>query len=270
MDYKDYITSSQWKVRSRLYRNAHPSCELCGCGDKFKLQTHHISYANIGNEKDEDLMTVCRDCHEKLELIKDYNPNEPILPLYTLIWGLHLLTPDDFSSLGHYSQFYNMIRERYMQLYCMPRYDQSLKDMPQYANVESEIDEYIKEFKREGVVAYEGELRTPEIELDYVDYPYWSEDWGDNVHAMAVRVCCGINGDDNRVTYLKESCDDLSDIYFVLEFDNLSHREKLFIIHTLRAYCVEVNRCYRDKYPKLARNARIVAWVLHKRDDFEC
>lgn len=265
VDYKAYISSPQWRARSRLYRNSHPNCELCGCADKFKLQTHHISYKNLGKEKDEDLMTVCKDCHKKIEAIKSYNPAEPVLPIYSIILDTRIMDSD----LGCYSQIYNMVRDRYMSLYRKPQYGQQLEDMPHYKVVESEIEQYIKSFKSEGVARYESELCSPEIELPYVDYPYWREDYGDCLHEMAMRAFRGINGCDDRVTYLKESGDDLFDIYPMLECDNLSHSEKVFVIHTLRAYCVEVNRCYKDKYPKLARNARIVAWVLHKCNDYE-
>lgn len=255
IDYKAYITSPQWKVRSRLYRNSHPKCELCGCADKFKLQTHHISYANIGNEQDDDLMTLCEDCHEIVEIIKSYDQTKPVLPIYTK--RCEAAFPDD--ALGEYKPILDLIDTAYMNLY---RYN-----APNiYFTIEKEIESFTAEFSVNGVLDIEGKLRPTEIELPFVEFNLWQG--CDEVKAAAKRVQLGINGVDERVTYLKESSDDLFDAATWIMLEN-SKPMTNYILHTFRAYCVEVNQCYKDRYPNLARNARIVALVLHNQHYIE-
>lgn len=44
-------------------------CELCGATEK--LTVHHLSYANLYDEKDDELLTLCWPCHEKWQRIAD-------------------------------------------------------------------------------------------------------------------------------------------------------------------------------------------------------
>jgi len=63
VDYSKYIESSIWRDRSRAaMHRAHYRCNLCGATGK-KLNTHHNTYDNLGNEKPEDLTVLCVDCH---------------------------------------------------------------------------------------------------------------------------------------------------------------------------------------------------------------
>lgn len=68
-NYSDYLQSKHWKERRRKQLGLSPSCYACGC--KGGLQVHHRTYARLGAERDDDLVTMCRDCHmdmhEKLE-----------------------------------------------------------------------------------------------------------------------------------------------------------------------------------------------------------
>lgn len=62
MNYQQYIQSTEWIVRRRLFLLNHKKvCAICGFYDQ--LEVHHLNYDNLGNEKDEDLIILCRRCH---------------------------------------------------------------------------------------------------------------------------------------------------------------------------------------------------------------
>lgn len=64
-DYGKYLLTRHWrKVREKKMKEQGYICERCK--KKFKtpqLQIHHLTYENIGNEKMEDLMCLCTNCH---------------------------------------------------------------------------------------------------------------------------------------------------------------------------------------------------------------
>lgn len=265
MNYIEYINSPEWRVRSRLYRNKHPKCELCGCNDRFKLQTHHISYRNIGHESDEDLMTVCRYCHEFIEEVKSYNEdNSLVLPLYAkflnqIDFAYHNDSRDLYDAMGDLSRIYDLIIDKALELY---KYSDKIPETDSFKNILNITLAWRSEFGIETnwMNKIEGELQTPEITLPHVEYYLWSKD-DSYAFVTANRVFLGINGIDERVTYLKDSGDDLFDaISWLITEANLNEID--LILHTLRAYCVEVNNLYSLKYPLLTHNARIVGSVL--------
>ncbi len=62
MPYKEYLATPEWGLqRRRAWRRAERRCELCGCGDR--LDVHHRTYENRGDEEDGDLIVLCRPCH---------------------------------------------------------------------------------------------------------------------------------------------------------------------------------------------------------------
>lgn len=64
MPYKEYLQTGHWKnIRKQALFRAKYKCQLCG--DKSKLNVHHNTYENRGEEKDEDLIVLCQDCHSK-------------------------------------------------------------------------------------------------------------------------------------------------------------------------------------------------------------
>jgi hypothetical protein len=67
IDYKSYINSEQWKdISSKAKERAKWKCQLCNKGgDNTTLHTHHRTYENLGEEKDEDLIVLCSNCHAK-------------------------------------------------------------------------------------------------------------------------------------------------------------------------------------------------------------
>lgn len=63
--YLKYLRSPEWKAKRKLAleRDNH-KCQKCKI--KTAEQVHHLTYDNLENEKLEDLMSVCRECHEKI------------------------------------------------------------------------------------------------------------------------------------------------------------------------------------------------------------
>jgi hypothetical protein len=71
-EYREYIASAGWQERRRQYLlRSGTGCFRCemprwlvGIVYDQDLHVHHLSYANVGNEKDFDLESLCRRCHE--------------------------------------------------------------------------------------------------------------------------------------------------------------------------------------------------------------
>lgn len=60
--YRNYIRSEKWKAKSRAcVARAGGVCERCGGVNR--LQSHHITYAHLGNERPWELECLCRWCH---------------------------------------------------------------------------------------------------------------------------------------------------------------------------------------------------------------
>lgn len=67
--YDRYIHSSAWREKADE-RLALDSGKCCVCG-RPATDVHHLSYDNFGNEKMDDLVSLCRKCHEKAEELYD-------------------------------------------------------------------------------------------------------------------------------------------------------------------------------------------------------
>ncbi|HEY6363176.1 MAG TPA: hypothetical protein VI585_00155 [Candidatus Binatia bacterium] len=77
-DYKRYLASREWAQRKEAVRKRSGGfCERCLWGDYEA--THHLTYANIGNEPLEDLLGVCNACHEYLSAKSDHDPREDLM-----------------------------------------------------------------------------------------------------------------------------------------------------------------------------------------------
>lgn len=64
MPYKEYLQTNHWKiVKKKALIRAGNKCQLCS--SKLNLNVHHNTYENRGQEKDEDLIVLCQDCHGK-------------------------------------------------------------------------------------------------------------------------------------------------------------------------------------------------------------
>lgn len=59
-----YLKSDEWKSKREniLLRDKYN----CVCCKGKATQVHHINYNNVYQEKDRQLVSVCKDCHEKI------------------------------------------------------------------------------------------------------------------------------------------------------------------------------------------------------------
>lgn len=65
IDHQEYINSPKWKAkRQMVLERDNFRCRKCGTGKN--LDVHHITYEHIGNEPLDDLVTLCRNCHENV------------------------------------------------------------------------------------------------------------------------------------------------------------------------------------------------------------
>lgn len=66
--YAIYIKSKHWEKRKNQYYKIHR--KICqACNSKTYIDLHHLLYGNFGNEKDEHLTALCRECHEEYHTI---------------------------------------------------------------------------------------------------------------------------------------------------------------------------------------------------------
>ena len=64
MPYKEYLLTEHWReIRESALKRAGYRCFLCSKGES--LHVHHRTYENLGEESPDDVIVLCRDCHEK-------------------------------------------------------------------------------------------------------------------------------------------------------------------------------------------------------------
>lgn len=70
IQYADYLKSEEWeRVRSQIRERAQGKCELCGAEMR---DVHHVTYAKRSSgEHPDNLLAVCRQCHDKVHGIRD-------------------------------------------------------------------------------------------------------------------------------------------------------------------------------------------------------
>src|SRR5579859_5354533 len=78
-----YLKSPEWKQKREviLERDNH-KCKYCGSTEN--LQIHHKSYKNWQNEREDELITLCSDCHAKIHNKNTLNKNPKRLGRRTL------------------------------------------------------------------------------------------------------------------------------------------------------------------------------------------
>ena len=65
MPYAEYLQTQHWQnVRRQALRRAKYKCQLCN-NDNGVLHVHHKTYEHLGDEQDDDLIVLCKACHEK-------------------------------------------------------------------------------------------------------------------------------------------------------------------------------------------------------------
>lgn len=59
------MQSAEWAERKKRYFFNHErKCRACGSCSSIEL--HHKTYARMGEERDQDLVALCRRCHKAL------------------------------------------------------------------------------------------------------------------------------------------------------------------------------------------------------------
>lgn len=94
--YYEYLSSDIWKERRDIMLEKYSQCQICGIPKKELikhwefiikngkkelrlieyyqnnvLQVHHLTYENVSNESESDLLVVCIGCHQKLHGVKN-------------------------------------------------------------------------------------------------------------------------------------------------------------------------------------------------------
>jgi 5-methylcytosine-specific restriction endonuclease McrA len=65
MPYAEYLETPEWHYRRRqVVKAAERKCQYCGI-PTHDLNVHHRTYERLGNEDPDDLIALCRDCHER-------------------------------------------------------------------------------------------------------------------------------------------------------------------------------------------------------------
>ena len=93
--YLEYLNSQTWaQIRNKALERDKYECSICH--SPHNLEVHHLKYPDVlGTEPLSDLMTLCRDCHKKLEDYKKGHtamrymtawrpPNPPAAPAWRL------------------------------------------------------------------------------------------------------------------------------------------------------------------------------------------
>jgi len=63
--YNVYLKSEHWvNFRQNTIEERGCKCEQCGATDN--LVVHHKTYSNLGNEKPEDVLVLCDECHKEI------------------------------------------------------------------------------------------------------------------------------------------------------------------------------------------------------------
>jgi len=64
---KEYWESLAWElIKKHLFHKYNEKCCHCGEEDISKLVIHHITYQNFPFEKEEDMIVLCKKCHNEI------------------------------------------------------------------------------------------------------------------------------------------------------------------------------------------------------------
>lgn len=75
IDKKNYTQSEKWdQIRKAVLKRDDYTCRKCNASGVL-LDVHHLHYKNLGNESLQDLVTVCRSCHNEIHALNGYNPH---------------------------------------------------------------------------------------------------------------------------------------------------------------------------------------------------
>ena len=82
MNYKEQLKHPLWqRKRLEIFNRDNFTCQKCNATDK-ELQVHHLSYSKLAWEvSNEQLITLCFECHKGVEHDKTIRPQEDYLAL---------------------------------------------------------------------------------------------------------------------------------------------------------------------------------------------
>lgn len=72
-DYTEYMKSAEWAtLRSDVFDRDNYTCRRCGESGRpgNELTAHHVTYERFRHEKLDDMLTLCKGCHQVVELQK--------------------------------------------------------------------------------------------------------------------------------------------------------------------------------------------------------
>ncbi|MDQ1250424.1 MAG: hypothetical protein QG597_4803 [Actinomycetota bacterium] len=102
-----YLATRAWhRRRAQWIASGHANMHCPGCGaplDPRKADVHHLHYPDVpGTEADEDLVLVCRGCHETVHASLDASPAWRRTSRRDATWAIltALRTRHDTSSTG--------------------------------------------------------------------------------------------------------------------------------------------------------------------------
>ena len=73
--YKEYLNSNSWKnLKAKVIKRDGGICQ--GCFLELPLDVHHLTYERIGDELGVDLISLCRQCHDRIHLKPSYSSNK--------------------------------------------------------------------------------------------------------------------------------------------------------------------------------------------------
>lgn len=94
-NYKEYLKSKHWQdVKNRYYKSKLPKridgvCVCKVCNEKKSLSLHHRTYKNMGNERLNDLILLCQECHHIAHIIHNENKELKGTQKYNTRLNLH-------------------------------------------------------------------------------------------------------------------------------------------------------------------------------------
>ena len=72
-DYHQYMASREWRLKRKgVIERQDNICLRCGAASIHNV--HHVTYERLGNETPEDLIGLCRPCHEYVSGERDADP----------------------------------------------------------------------------------------------------------------------------------------------------------------------------------------------------
>ena len=108
-NYSDYLKTEHWHKKKQSFKvTVVRECLICR--KRTDLHVHHISYKNIGREKNGDLCLLCKDCHfgahrqgkDKLDEIYQIRKNQRRMDIKRIKHGKDWLNTLGFSSEEEY------------------------------------------------------------------------------------------------------------------------------------------------------------------------